>query len=256
MHIGEPGGCLLVNPEDVLKSLRQVKDADGDSRLIVVNVCDAQSFRAGQLLTAIPLNCQTRAMTKRAIVERDTMFDDQDDEQGCSALTLNDHCSCTQICRFSKPPVVVYDQEGFCPFCDKNSPIEFFIKSLLIGGNDVYFMECEFAFGPMCLECYNPTSTNWGSVRGGIRALFGIVHIWVFLTNGVWVTENVCIRLCVSILRIYKIHEVPNTNELHRNPESFRYAYKLVLTSLHLLGFVLGIVSQIPKNPLNKPLIC
>ncbi|KAA3670278.1 uncharacterized protein DEA37_0011496 [Paragonimus westermani] len=160
MHIGKPGECLLVKAEDVLKFLRQVKSRNGDLHLIIVDVRDAQSFRAGHLLTAIPLNCQTKTMAKRAVVEWDTMFDDQSDEQGCLAPTLNEHSSCTQFCEVSERPVVVYDQKGLCSSREKDSPIGFFIKSLLIRDNDVYFMEGEFAFGPMCLACYNPASTN------------------------------------------------------------------------------------------------
>ncbi|KAF8565653.1 hypothetical protein P879_11283 [Paragonimus westermani] len=160
MHIGKPGGCSLVKAETVLKCLRQVKSTNRDSRLIVVDVRHAKSFRAGHLFTAIPLNCQTKTMAKHAVVEWDTLFGDQSDEQGCSTSTLNNDSSCIQFSRVSKPPVVIYDQQGLCPSCFMNSPIEFFIKSLLIRGNNAYFMEGEFAFGSTCLACYNPASTN------------------------------------------------------------------------------------------------
>ncbi|KAA3671214.1 uncharacterized protein DEA37_0010070 [Paragonimus westermani] len=106
MHIGKPDGCLLVEAEDVLKCLRQVKSTNGDSQLIVVDVRDAQSFQAGHLLTAIPLNCRTETMAKRAIVEWDTVFDDQSDEQRCSAPCLNDDSSCTEFSQVSEPPMV------------------------------------------------------------------------------------------------------------------------------------------------------
>ncbi|KAF5399224.1 Dual specificity protein phosphatase 10 [Paragonimus heterotremus] len=141
VHIDKPNGFLRVKAENVLQRLRQVRSTNVDSRSIIVDVRDARGFQGGHILTAIPLNCQTKTMARRAIVEWDTMFGDQ---SSCSAPSIDDDSKSTQVPRVSGPSVTIYDQEGSCPFCEENSPVGFFINSLLIRGNDVYFMEGGF----------------------------------------------------------------------------------------------------------------
>ncbi|KAF8563087.1 hypothetical protein P879_11718 [Paragonimus westermani] len=152
-HIGKPNGCLRVKSEDVLRRLRQAKSTNEDPQLIIVDVRDARGFQAGHILTALSMSCHTKTMAKRAIVEWDIMFGDQN---GCPAPNMNDDSFCTQVSRVSGPSVLIYDQEGSCPFCKEDSSVEFFINTLLTRGNGVYFMDGKFAFHlAYCLtHCY------------------------------------------------------------------------------------------------------
>ncbi|CAH8873409.1 unnamed protein product [Trichobilharzia szidati] len=138
--------CNMVQAEIILTRLRNARELETGSQLIIVDLRETRLYQSGHIFTARSANCYTKTMAKRAIQSWDVWYSET---HGCPAPHNDSPVSFISQISLVKPAIVVYNQRGNfssnSSTRDKKLRAEMhFICALITRGNRVYMIDGGF----------------------------------------------------------------------------------------------------------------